>query len=101
MEERKAKPRLFVGLFRGALRPCARSQRESREGDGLKDLKSSCRVVSSGSFTAFRMTARPCKIKGKSLWADGESTLPPIAKCAMDGAPGRLWQGRENDNTGR
>src|SRR3979411_1055509 len=51
---------LLTGLFVKARAPRL-IQDESREGYGLKAPKSSCRVVSSGSFTAFRMTAETCK----------------------------------------
>jgi hypothetical protein len=44
--------------------------RRKPEGYGLKGPKSSCRVVSSGSFTAFRMTAGTCKSSGKSKGND-------------------------------
>jgi hypothetical protein len=64
MGEPGAKSTLFMGLFAGGRKPCLIPKTKSGR-YGLKDPKSSRRVVSSGSFTAFRMTARTCKGKGK------------------------------------
>jgi hypothetical protein len=65
MEEAGAeKPLSLPGLFRRA-KAYANPKDGIGNGDGLKDSKGHCRVVSSGSFTAFRMTARTCKSKSK------------------------------------